>query len=62
MSTDRWMDKEDMGCIYNYGILPSHKKGQRFSICKDKGGPEEHYAKWNKLKTNTIWFHLHVES
>ena len=33
-------------------------------ICDKMGGPRRHYAKKNLLdnKTNTVQFHLHVES
>ena len=49
--------------IYN-GILLSHKKEWNFAICNNMDGLGEHYAKWNKSdrKTNTIWYHLYVES
>lgn len=26
------------------------------------GGPREFYAKWNKSETNSMWFHVYVES
>ena len=25
-------------------------------------GSRRYYSKWNKSKTNTVWFHLYVES
>ena len=30
------------------GILPTHKKEWKFSICNNTGGLGERYAKWNK--------------
>ena len=38
------------------------KKELNLAICDAMDGPWGYYAKWNKLKTNTIWFHLYVES
>ena len=51
-------------CVYNR-ILLSHKKEWNLAICNDMDGPREFYAKWNESdrgKTNTVWFHLCVES
>lgn len=31
-------------------------------IYNNMGGSRVHYAKWRPMKTNTVWFHLHVES
>ena len=52
-----------MWYIYN-GILLSHKTGQNFAICSNMDGLGGHYAKWTKRqrKTNTVWYHLYVES
>ena len=47
VSTNRWMDKEDMVPIYN-GILLNHKKEQKFAICDNIDKPWGHYTKWNK--------------
>ena len=47
------------------GILLSHKKEWNIFIFNNMYGPRGYYAKWNKSdgrKTNTIWFHLYVES
>ena len=38
VSTDRWMDKEDVAHIYN-GILLSHKKKWNWVICSEVDGP-----------------------
>ena len=47
MSIDRWMDKEDVVCIYN-GILFGHKKEWNNVICSNMDGLGGYYAKWNK--------------
>ena len=47
VSSNRWMDKEDVVYIYN-GILVSHKKEWNSAICSNMGGPRGHYTKWNK--------------
>ena len=47
MSTDRWMDKEDVVHIYN-GILLSHKKEWNNAICSNIGGPRDYHTKWSK--------------
>ena len=40
------------------------KKKKNLTICNSIYGPRGYYAKWDisVRKTNTIWFHLHVES
>ena len=38
------------------------KKEWNCGICGNTDGPRKYYAKWKKRKTETIWFHLHVES
>ena len=47
MSTDRWMDKEDVVHMYN-GILLGHKKEQNWVICSDVDGPRVYYTEWSK--------------
>ena len=47
VSTDRWMDKEDVAHIYN-GILISHKKEQNWVICSEVGRPRDCHAEWSK--------------
>ena len=56
------MDKEDVVHVYN-AILLSHKKEQNFAMCSNMDELGGHHAKWAKTeKTNTVWYHLHVES
>ena len=47
MSTDRWMDKEDVVHIYN-GILLSHKKEQNNAICSNMYATRDYHTKWSK--------------
>ena len=32
------------------------------AICNNIHEAEWHFAKWNKTKTNTVWYHLYLES
>ena len=57
--TDEWVRK--MWYIYN-GILLSHKKEHNNTLCSNVDGPRDNHTKWNKKETNTIWYHLYVES
>ena len=57
-STENW---HKMWCIHN-GILLSHKKEWIITIFSDMNGPREYCTLRNKSKTNTIWYHLYVES
>ena len=63
MSTDRWMDKEDVVYIYN-GILLSHRKGWNNDICSNMDGPRDYHIKWSKSdrERNIIWYPLYVWS
>ena len=62
MSINRWMDKVDVVHIYN-GILPlSHKKEWNNVICSNMNATRDYHTKWSQKETNTIWYHLHVES
>ena len=49
--------------IHN-GILLTHKKEQNNAICSNIDGTRDSHTKWNvrKIKTNTIWYHLYLES
>ena len=47
MSTDRWMDKENVVHIYN-GILLKHRKEQNWVICRDVDGPRVCHTEWSK--------------
>ena len=46
------------------GILLTHKKEWNNAICSKMDGLGGYNAKWNKSerKTNTVWYHLYVES
>ena len=59
----RWVDKNVVVHMHN-GILLGYKKGWDLTICYSMDGPRGYYAEWNKSvrETNTIWFHLYVES
>ena len=46
MSTDRWMNIEDMVHIYN-GILFSYKREWNNAICSNVDGPRDCFIKWN---------------
>ena len=52
MSTDRWMDKEDVVHIYN-GILLSHKKEWTNAICSNMDGFRDYHTKWSKSERET---------
>ena len=41
------MEKEDVVHIYN-GILLSHKKEQKWVICRDVDGPRDCHIEWSK--------------
>ena len=47
MSTDRWMDKEDVAHICN-GILLSHNKEWNNDICSNIDGPRDYHTKQSK--------------
>ena len=47
MSTDWWMDKEDVVYIHN-GILFSHEREWNLAICNNMAGAKEYHAKQNK--------------
>ena len=62
------MGKVDVAYVYN-GIFLSHKKEGNPAICNNMlhpccnmDGSWGHYAKWDvrEEKTNTVWYHLHV--
>ena len=53
MSTDRWMDKEDVKYTHTHththtGILLSHKKEWSNAICSNMDGPRDYHTKWSK--------------
>ena len=47
MSSNRWMDKEDVVHIHN-GILLIHKKEWTDAICSNMDATREYSTKWNK--------------
>ena len=47
MSTDRWMDKDNVVYIHNE-ILFNHKKEGPLAIYKNMDRSWEHYSNWNK--------------
>ena len=47
MSTDRWMDKEVVGYMYN-GILLSHKKEHIWVSSNEVDEPRMYFTKWSK--------------
>ena len=49
MSTDRWMDKEDVVHIHN-GILLSHRKEWNDVICRKMDGLRDYHIKWSKTE------------
>ena len=40
------------------GKLFRLKKERNSDTCHNIDEPQGHYAKWKKVKKNTIWFHL----
>ena len=62
--TERWMDNQNVTCIYNLILLSLQKeeKPDTYYTMDETWG---HYVKWNKLvtkRTNTISFHLYEVS
>ena len=55
------MDKEDVVHTYK-GILLGRKKEWNDAICSDMDATKDDHTKWSQIKTNAIWYHLHVES
>ena len=50
MSTDGWIEKENVVYLYN-GILPSQRKEGNTAICNNMDEPGRHYVQWNKPDT-----------
>ena len=62
MSIHRWLDKEYVVYLYN-GILLSHKKNELMPSAATWMDLEIIVlSEVNQTKTNTIWYHLYVES
>ena len=53
MSTDRWMDKEDVVLIYN-GILLNYNKEGNDAICSNMDGPRGYHSKWSEVRKRQI--------
>ena len=51
-------------CVYIYnGILCSLEKDINFAICNDRDDVEGiMLSEISQIKTNTMWYHLYVES
>ena len=47
ISINKWMDKEDVGCVYN-GTLLSHKKEWNNTICRNMPALRDYNSKWIK--------------
>ena len=60
------MDKEGINAYtQTMGYLFSHEKEENSVICDILDGIWGYCAKWeksDKRQTNTVWYHLHVES
>ena len=46
LSIDRWMDKEDVVCVYIY-IYYSAIKNQNNGTCSNMDGLKDYHTKWN---------------
>ena len=58
MSTDRWMDKEIVLCVYN-GILPSYKKEHIWVSPNELDEIRAYYTEWNKSQRERQMLSLH---
>ena len=57
-----WVDKKDVVYTFN-GILLSHFIKWYLAIYDNMDRPRGyHLSEVNQTKTNTVWFHIHVES
>ena len=62
MSTDGWMDKENVVCIYN-GILSAIEKKKILPFARTRMNFETiMLSEISQRKTSTAWSHLYVES
>ena len=58
--TDEWIKK--MWYIHTMEYYSAIRKWNN-AICSNMDGPRDYHSKWLcKRKTNTIWYHLYVES
>ena len=60
--TDEWIKK--MWHIYTMECYSAIKKERNTAICSNMDATRDYHTKWSKSerKTNTIWYHLCVES
>ena len=58
---DKWIKK--MWCIYNNGILFSHKKNEIIPIGDNIDGHQGYYARWNKSdrERQTLYYLICIE-
>ena len=61
---DEWTVKENIVYIFIYIMeyYSAIKKQWNIAIYNNMDSPWGHYVNWNKKKTNTVWFNLHVKS
>ena len=60
VSSDRWMDREDVVSLYS-GILVSRKQEWNHANCSNIDGPRNYHIKWSKPDKDK-WYYLYVES
>ena len=53
VSTEGWVDKEIVVCIYRMEYYSAIKKNEIFPFVTTLEGPQGHYAKWNKSINQT---------
>ena len=53
MSTDRWMDKEDVGLYIYSVILLNHRKEWNKGISSNMDGPRDYHTEWSKSDRET---------
>ena len=48
--------------MYTMEHYSAIKKKWNNAICNNMEGPKDYHTNWSKSKTNTMWYHLYVES
>ena len=56
------MEKEDVVYVQWNTTQTDIQKRMKFAICNNMDGSRGYYAQWNYRKTNSVCYHLHVES